>query len=810
METGTAQDRSVAMDDADAVGAAASRKPARLSLLRLAMAAVAGLMCVAAITCLVLIQLGYPRLQGIVAPSLIKPSREQAYTAALPQPNTWASVFSLPSDGMEDPRASRLKLFEDGLEVGPPHTAHADIAKGGGGYSHWGDTLYFSSTRGDNPQSSGREYRVLAVYTPAAWLSPALMVLVVLSGAGLLAATLGRSTFTLLRRFAPPVVYAATVAGIVLAAVVALADIRQVQDLTPTAMQHSGGNSYAAEFSPSAHAIPFLEPVRANRNSASGPNVRLLEDGQKIGMPRARAELVQTLGEGRYIVTGTRILFSTPDNSDPRSNGRSYAVQERLVLSSAVNVAIIVLLAVSLMLLARRHAAWVLGGLGAAAAAAGIAGVLSYFDLITHDEYVSPANVYAIVGDIYGFTINGSLGPFVSVAPVGAPTVVGIQDDLIQCELKPILLSSLPRDGQGLCAPKDSSVDVDIIFPADAGEGAAPDFYRYPVRVHLYAIVALFAASAMLLLAVWFRPSARQTVFGAGALVGGLGVVLMAANIAGMFLSLRPDMPSGPVEGIRLVPAEAAYEEALNQLEWKEGDSAEAYAHRANQMIFEATFHGDPPTDLGRWRLEIPVWENWSLNALGAVNPLLKKYRYWNHEKEFERGIGLCGNLSAILVGYLEEHDIPGRIVGLDGHVVVTAEMRPGVWHILDPDYGVVIPHSLEELQSDPALVEAAYSGTVDSHVLGMIVGYYTTPHNNSIDQSGRDGFYSGWDGSAEIYRSREQFLELLKWVVPSAMLAVGLAIGLLAFFWRGRRRKAAGPVETGASVPGATEAGRA
>lgn len=795
-------------DDASSVSAPPkARRPLAVKIL---MSVAAGLVLVAAIACLIALELGYPRLQGVIAPSLIKPSREQAYTAALPQPNTWAGVFSLPSDGMEDPRASRLKLFEDGLEVGPPHTAHADIAKGGGGYSHWGNTLYFSSTRGDNPQSSGREYRILAVYTPAAWLSPALIVLVVLSGAGLLAATLGRSTFTLLRRFAPPVVYAATVAGIVLAVVVSLADLRQVQNLAPTAMHHNGGNAYAAEFSPSAHAIPFLEPVRANRNSASGPNVRLLEGGEKIGMPRARAELVQTLGEGRYIVTGTRILFSTPDNSDPRSNGRSYAVQERLVLSGAANIAIIVLLAVSLLLLARRHPAWVFGGLGAAAAVAGIAGVLSHFNLITHDEYVSPANVYKVVDNTYGFTINGSLGPFVSIAPVGAPTAVGMGDELIVCETKPVFVSSLPRNGNGVCAPKDSGVDADIIFPDSAGEGASPDFYRYALRVHVYAIAGLFLLSAMLFLALWVRPTPRQAVFGLGAMVGGLGALLMAANIVGLFIPLRPEIPTEPVAGIRLVPTQLTYADAVGQLAWKEGDSAESYARRANHAVFASTIHGDVSTDLGRWRLEIPVWENWSLNALGAVNPLFRKYRYWDHEKEFERGIGLCGNLSSILIGYLADNGITGRIVGLDGHVVVTAEVRPGTWYILDPDYGVVIPHSLEEVQGDPAMVEAAYRNAVDAHALGMVIDYYTTPHNNSIDQSGRDGFYSGWDGSAEIYRSREQFMELLKWVVPSVMLAAGLAIGLVAFFWRGRRRKVEGPVETEASVPGAAEASHA
>ncbi len=65
-------------------------------------------------------------------------------------------------DSMSTPGASMLRLFEDGCELGPAHSAIADIQQTGGGrFSHWGDTLHFSSRDGSNPATNGREYRVL-------------------------------------------------------------------------------------------------------------------------------------------------------------------------------------------------------------------------------------------------------------------------------------------------------------------------------------------------------------------------------------------------------------------------------------------------------------------------------------------------------------------------------------------------------------------------------------------------------------------------------------------------------------------------
>jgi O-methyltransferase len=57
---------------------------------------------------------------------------------------------------------SALRLFEDGVEIGPNRSTHADVRRlGGGRFSHWGTTIYFSSSDGLPPESNGRTYQAL-------------------------------------------------------------------------------------------------------------------------------------------------------------------------------------------------------------------------------------------------------------------------------------------------------------------------------------------------------------------------------------------------------------------------------------------------------------------------------------------------------------------------------------------------------------------------------------------------------------------------------------------------------------------------
>ncbi len=64
-------------------------------------------------------------------------------------------------DTPSEPRRSRVVLLEDGTPLGEAHALHDDIRKiGNGRYSHWGETLFFSTSDNTDPNTNGRQYEV--------------------------------------------------------------------------------------------------------------------------------------------------------------------------------------------------------------------------------------------------------------------------------------------------------------------------------------------------------------------------------------------------------------------------------------------------------------------------------------------------------------------------------------------------------------------------------------------------------------------------------------------------------------------------
>jgi pectate lyase len=64
-----------------------------------------------------------------------------------------------PGDSNDNHETSKLRLFENGVELHPPHTQHQDIRDyGKGRFSHWGTTLYFSTSDNTDPVANGRKY----------------------------------------------------------------------------------------------------------------------------------------------------------------------------------------------------------------------------------------------------------------------------------------------------------------------------------------------------------------------------------------------------------------------------------------------------------------------------------------------------------------------------------------------------------------------------------------------------------------------------------------------------------------------------
>jgi hypothetical protein len=65
-----------------------------------------------------------------------------------------------PCDAVGHPARSVYALFEDGVTLGPAHALHDDIRRRGAGrFSHWHESLYFSSRDNSDPNVNGRRYQ---------------------------------------------------------------------------------------------------------------------------------------------------------------------------------------------------------------------------------------------------------------------------------------------------------------------------------------------------------------------------------------------------------------------------------------------------------------------------------------------------------------------------------------------------------------------------------------------------------------------------------------------------------------------------
>lgn len=70
-------------------------------------------------------------------------------------------LYEFRGDSSDQGRRSQLILLRNGTPVGSPHAQHAAIRDAGGGaYSHWHDTLYFSTPENGDPRTDGHRYSV--------------------------------------------------------------------------------------------------------------------------------------------------------------------------------------------------------------------------------------------------------------------------------------------------------------------------------------------------------------------------------------------------------------------------------------------------------------------------------------------------------------------------------------------------------------------------------------------------------------------------------------------------------------------------
>lgn len=116
-------------------------------------------------------------------------------SATLEAGNCWLIIgtFGTPADTTANGTVSILKLFENGVAIGPAHATHADIANlGHGRFSHWSlvgggsESIRLSSSDNTNPKTNGRTYTYTnSAAAPADVTAPALTITAPAAGATL-------------------------------------------------------------------------------------------------------------------------------------------------------------------------------------------------------------------------------------------------------------------------------------------------------------------------------------------------------------------------------------------------------------------------------------------------------------------------------------------------------------------------------------------------------------------------------------------------------------------------------------------------
>jgi hypothetical protein len=127
-----------------------------------------------------------PGFKASIASPSIAAEQGAAYVAAVPFGRGFP--YALPGDSTGAPSRSSVALFEDGKPLGPSHSLHALIReRGAGRYSHWGNSIVFSSSDGGDPRSNGRVYSIASPTTLNKPLRVLLLAVLVLTDFGFFA-----------------------------------------------------------------------------------------------------------------------------------------------------------------------------------------------------------------------------------------------------------------------------------------------------------------------------------------------------------------------------------------------------------------------------------------------------------------------------------------------------------------------------------------------------------------------------------------------------------------------------------------------
>lgn len=237
-------------------------------------------------------------------------------------------------------------------------------------------------------------------------------------------------------------------------------------------------------------------------------------------------------------------------------------------------------------------------------------------------------------------------------------------------------------------------------------------------------------------------------------------------NLFGMFDSIRSnslykETATYFVDDLRLT--ESDFYEQLAQLD---PTNRPDYVTKLSKLVSESVLHYWRPEHSAEYNIRLPWSENFVLRALSYVDPkFFAMYEFQDHRRALARGVGLCSQHAIITSGFLAEQGIPAKLIELQGHVILTAEVDEGQWWLVDPDYGVVVPFSLAEAEEHPKDAAAVYEAAgFSDYDVDKVEDFYKTADNVV------------YDGGADTYQPKLWLIEMvsywMKWLIPLMIMS--------------------------------------
>ncbi len=181
--------------------------------------------------------------------------------------------------------------------------------------------------------------------------------------------------------------------------------------------------------------------------------------------------------------------------------------------------------------------------------------------------------------------------------------------------------------------------------------------------------------------------------------------------------------------------------------------------HGLTELVAESLSHGPPPP--------LRLSDNWILWLAGPIVPGIRVSQ--SPDRLAAGGRGLCSDAVIVLNALAERAGFEAEMFDLNGHVVSELRAHGGVW-VADPDLGLVHAGSVADLAS-PERVAQVHGAVLEAghgaDIADACATAWATPDDNRRVPGG-------------VLNPRlwilERISEWLRWIVPLALLAWGIA----------------------------------